>query len=262
MTNRYYKPARDPGAIRGFFSYITEAVHNIGNAYEGDFQQQLKVYFDLENIPGYVSGNMFDVCFLQDKLDYETYQSYYKNIEELSNYKDISFYDNITWNIDYRKYTEQVIQKHFCLNPTLQSILNDRLISLDLNKTVGVHRRATDIGMHSYDIKSLDVIFNEIESTDFDNVFLLCDNIGDFVKFKNRYGNKLISYDEFTTSSSESQPFHKSNIQDETLKIKHIEEIVLGAFILGRMHKLVCSHSNLTNFSILSNSKLNYILIN
>jgi hypothetical protein len=260
---KYFKPARNPEAIRGYFSYITESVIELGNVYAGNLNKDVKVYFDLENIPGYVKSNMYDVCFLQDTLDYHNNIQEYTNIEKLVSYiSTVSPYDNKTWDIGYREYTEQIIRKNFVLNDELLNKFESRKLEINLDKTIGVHRRSTDIGMHHYQIIPNETIFQNIESFDFDNVFLLCDNLNDFNVFKSRYGNKLISYDEFTTSTNSSLPFHKINVINEDLKKTHIEEIVLGALILGLTNKLICCHSNLTNFSILSNSKLEYKILN
>jgi hypothetical protein len=261
--NKYFKPARNPESVRGYFSYITESVIELGNAYEGNLNKDVKLYFDLENIPGYVKSNMYDVCFLQDSLDYRDNMKEYSNIENLVNYNPIvSPYNNKTWDIEYREYTEQIIKKHFVLNDEMLKLFTERKSELNLEKTIGVHRRATDISMHKYQIISNETIFHEIESLDFDNVFLLCDNLSDFKIFKSRYGNKLVSFDEFTTSTNTSLPFHKITVNDENIKKLHIQEIVLGALILGLTNKLICCHSNLTNFSILSNFKLNYKILN
>ena len=174
----------------------------------------------------------------------------------------VSPYDNRTWDVGYREYTEQIIKKNFVLNDEMLKTFTERKSELNLEKTIGVHRRATDIAMHQYQIISNETIFQEIESLDFDNVFLLCDNLPDLKIFKSRYGNKLVSFDEFTTSTNTSLPFHKININDENIKKLHIQEIVLGALMLGSTNKLICCHSNLANFSILSNFKLNYKILN
>ena len=260
---KYFKPARNPEAIRGYFSYITESVIELGNVYEGDLNKDVKVYFDLENIPGYVKSNMYDVCFLQDTLDYHNNIEEYTNIEKLVSYiPTVSPYDNRTWDIGYREYTEQIIKKNFVLNDEMLKTFTERTSELNLEKTIGVHRRATDIGMHQYQIIPNETIFQQIESLDFNNVFLLCDNLSDFKIFKSRYGNKLVSFDEFTTSTNTSLPFHKIIINDENVKKLHIQEIVLGALMLGLTNELICCHSNLTNFSILSNSNLKYKILN
>ena len=260
---KYFKPARNPESIRGYFSYITESIIELGNAYEGNLNKDVKMYFDLENIPGYVKSNMYDVCFLQDTLDYHNNIKEYINIEKLMSYiPTVSPYDNRTWDVGYREYTEQIIKKNFVLNDEILKTFTGRKSELNLEKTIGVHRRATDIAMHRYQIISNETIFQEIELLDFDNVFLLCDNLPDFKIFKSRYGNKLVSFDEFTTSTNTLLPFHKININDENIKKLHIQEIVLGALMLSLTNKLICCHSNLTNFSILSNFKLNYKILN
>ena len=260
---KYFKPARNPEAIRGYFSYITESVIDLGNVYEGNLNKDIKVYFDLENIPGYVKSNMYDVCFLQDTLDYYDNTKEYINIENLVSYiPTVSPYDNRTWDIGYREYTEQIIKKNFLLNDEISKTFTERKSELNLEKTIGVHRRATDIGMHQYQIIPNETIFQQIESSDFDNVFLLCDNLSDLKIFKSRYGNKLVSFDEFTTSTNTSLPFHKIAINDENLKKIHIQEIVFGAYTLGMTKKLICTMSNLSAFSIFSNSNLDYIRLN
>ena len=89
----------------------------------------------------------------------------------------------------------------------------------------------------------------------------MSDNIGDLNKFKQRYGNRLITFDEFTSSKVEENPFFKVE-NDEQLIKQHIQEIVFGAYTLGMTKKLICTKSNLSTFSIFSNSKLNYKRLN
>lgn len=260
---RFFKPARDPHVLRGFFSYIVESVIELGNVYSGDLNQDVKIYYDLVDIPGYVKGNMYEVCFNQDTNDYLNNKNKYSNIEFVKKYFErVSPYDNKTWDLEYREYSEKIIKKHFIFKENINQIYSERLSELSLNKTVGVHRRSTDISMHGYDIVSPELIFKEIESVEFDKVFLLCDNIIDLNKFKNRYGNNLITYDEKTTSNNTGNPFHKTYFEDEKLKTLHIQEIVLGSILLSKTDQLICSNSNLSNFTILSNSKLKYKLLN
>jgi hypothetical protein len=51
------------------------------------------------------------------------------------------------------------------------------------------------------------------------------------------------------------------NKDEESIK-NHIKEIVFGAYTLGMTKKLYCTKSNLSTFSILSNSNLNYKRLN
>jgi hypothetical protein len=50
--------------------------------------------------------------------------------------------------------------------------------------------------------------------------------------------------------------------KDEESTKNHIKEIVFGAYTLGMTKKLYCTKSNLSTFSILSNSNLNYKRLN
>ena len=104
-------------------------------------------------------------------------------------------------------------------------------------------------------------IFNILEQEEFENVFLMSDNLKDLNEFKKRYGNKLITFDEFTASKFEDNPFFKLENDEESIK-QHIQEIVFGAYTLGMTKKLICTKSNLSTFSIFSNSKLNYKRLN
>jgi hypothetical protein len=107
----------------------------------------------------------------------------------------------------------------------------------------------------------LNDIFNTLEKEEFENIFLMSDNLDDILEFKKRYGNRLITYDEFTSSSSTETPFFKLN-NEESLIEQHVKELVFGAYTLGMTKKFFCTKSNLSAFSIFSNSNLNFIRLN
>ena len=87
----------------------------------------------------------------------------------------------------------------------------------------------------------------------------MCDNSVDLNKFKTRYGNKIITYDEFT-SNDQNLPFFKIK-NNQTQIEKHILELLFGVFTLSKTKKLICTKSNLSTFTILINSNLNYKLL-
>jgi hypothetical protein len=144
----------------------------------------------------------------------------------------------------------------------MKQLFSSRHPQIDFTKTIGFHRRATDMSsVHYVSTIDLSEIFKTLEKEEFENVFLMCDNLNDLNEFKKRYGNKLITFDEFTSSKTEDNPFFKLKNDEESIK-QHIQEIVFGAYTLGMTKKLFCTKSNLSTFSIFSNSKLNYTRLN
>ena len=156
---------------------------------------------------------------------------------------------------------EKIIKEHLVLNDEMKNLFSSRHAQIDFTKTIGFHRRATDMTLHHIPTIPLDNVFNSIEEEEFENIFLMSDNMDDLNKFKQRYGNRLITFDEFSTSELDSNPFFKMNKDEESTK-NHIKEIVFGAYKLEMTKKLYCTKSNLSTFSILSNSNLNYKRLN
>jgi len=259
---RFTKPARGKDIYqRGYFSYITEGIIHIYNARLNHPNEEFKVYFDLFDIYGYGKGNIFDVCFIQDTEDYQSNFNSYSNIEWLDTLTRFDPYDETTFTKEKFETCEKIIKEHLVLNDEMKNLFSSRHAQIDFTKTIGFHRRATDMTLHHIPTIPLDNVFNSIEEEEFENIFLMSDNMDDLNKFKQRYGNRLITFDEFSTSELDSNPFFKMNKDEESTK-NHIKEIVFGAYTLGMTKKLYCTKSNLSTFSILSNSNLNYKRLN
>jgi hypothetical protein len=256
--HRLYKPTRGKEQIRGLFSYLTESVLDMVNFNLLNGETDIKYYHDLHNIPGYGNENLFDIFSTQDESDFKLNRKLYLNIESFEKKLNIGCYDVEKFTIDIRLISEKIITEYFKPNPSLNKILNQRHSEINFETTVGVHRRATDIGQH-HKILNLDVIFSEIESNDFDSVFLMCDNIYDTNSFKDRYGNKLITYDEFTSKDT-NLPFFKMENSVHDIH-KHVEELVFGAYTLSKTKHFICTKSNISSFCILSNPELNFKLL-
>jgi hypothetical protein len=256
---KFFKPVR---GHRGYFSYITESVVHIHNVLLNYPNEKLKVYYDLSNIDGYGSQNIYDACFIQDKDDYFLNINDYSNIELVNYITPLNAYDKDTFTKENLKMCESIIKDNFTLNDEMKQLFSSRHPQIDFTKTIGFHRRATDMmRIHHLATIDLSVIFETLEKEEFENVFLMSDNLNDLNKFKQRYGNKLITFDELTTSKIEDKPFFNLQNDEESIK-KHIQEIVFGAYTLGMTKKLICTMSNLSAFSIFSNSNLDYIRLN
>ena len=96
---------------------------------------------------------------------------------------------------------ESIIKDNFILNDEMKQLFSSRHSQIDFTKTIGFHRRATDMEtVHHLSTINLSDIFNILEQEEFENIFLMSDNLKDLTEFKKRYGNKLITFDEFTSS--------------------------------------------------------------
>jgi len=255
---RLYKPARSKERGRGLFSYLTESVINMTNFIKINGDTEIKYYHDLYDIPGYGRNNIFDVCMTQDEFDYQTQKNLYTDIELTENFFNLDCYNPATYNNEVRSLSEYVVNKFFVPNDELKSLFLNRHSEIDFNTTIGVHRRATDIKQH-HKIVDLETIYQTIESEEFEHVFLMCDNLKDNTSFKRRYGNKIITYDDFTSNKS-NLPFFKQKNDIDTIE-KHIMELLFGVFTLSETKLFVCSKSNLSSFTILINQNLNYKLL-
>lgn len=255
---RLVKPARSKERGRGLFSYLTESVINVINFLHINGNQEIKYYHNLFDIPGYVKENLFDVSFNQDTKDYEDNKHLYQNIELTNNNLKLDCYEPIRFTNEIRIISEKIINNFFIPNDNLNNLFNSRHSEINFEKTIGVHRRATDIGEH-HQLIDLKTLFYNIEQEEFENIFLMCDNSIDMENFKNRYGNKIITFDEFT-SSNHKLPFFRT-INESSQIESHILELVFGVFTLGKTKKFICTKSNLSSFTILTNSNLNYKLL-
>ena len=253
---RFLKPARANYGRRGYFSYITEsAIHLLGLMINNT--RPIYYYHKLEDISWYGQGNVYDVCFQQNVQDYSQHSSEYINIEDTH---DLLFeaYELDSLNDTLRKLSEQLIKEYFIPNDRAKKLFNERYGKLDFSKIIGVHRRATDIGEHN-PIVPLELLFDQIESIDFEYIILMCDNKLDVEKFKARYGDKLLCY-ETHTSESETAPFFITHNTQENLD-NHLLELVSNVLALSKVKHLICTRSNVSAFIILANSKLKYTIL-
>lgn len=260
---RLFKTIRHEWQLRGYYSYLSESVVEIIWAHQKFPNEKVKVYFDLINIPHYKQENLFDVCFEQDHLDFVTNREKYINIESLNSEINFNHYDLKIFPQDLRQSAELIIKEYFNLKPNLILELNRRLESIDLENTISVHRRDTDMRVgHHITAPVLEQYYSIIDGGNWKNIFLMSDNKQDLDLFLERYGDKIITYEDDTTSDDIDNPFFlKEGTTKESMK-KHIENLTLNTIILSKTKKLLCSKSNLSTFAILSNPNLEYVKLN
>jgi hypothetical protein len=248
---RLYKPARSKEVYRGYFSYLTEAVGNLISFYDKIECNDLKIYFDLCDIPGYGVGNIFDKAFVQDYDDYQN--NFYGNLEDYG--CGLNPYST-SFDITLRKKSENIIAKHFIVNDEIKNLINNRFKNYNVNNILGVHYRTTDIKLH-HPIVDIHKIFETIDNSDFEYIFLATDAMSEYEKFSKRYGSKVLFFDN--TASNNDEVFFKKNNEQEIID-QHIKEMVFNAYVLSKFRKLICTRSNVSTFSILANSNLEYII--
>jgi hypothetical protein len=226
------------------------------------YGEKIKVFFDLRNVHHYKQDNLFDVCFEQDHGDYNEYRNEYINIESLNSEIRLNNYDLTIFPQDIRELSEPIIKEYFCLKPKLLVELERRLQLIDLENTISVHRRDTDMKIgHGITAPVLQQFYSIIDEGNYTNIFVMSDNKPDLDLFVEKYPSRIISFEEDTTSNDINYPYFLLGNGPEEMR-KHIENLTLNTIILSKTKKLICSKSNLSTFAILANSKLEYIKLN
>ena len=161
---RLVKTIRNESDIRGYYSYFTESVIEIISLKKQFPEEELKVYFDLTKVHHYKQENLFDVCFEQDKEDFILHRDEYVNIETFECNVNFNHYDLKIYPDDIRVSAESVIKEYFPLKSELLSELNSKLESMDLENTISIHRRDTDMRVgHHITAPSLEQYYSIID---------------------------------------------------------------------------------------------------
>jgi hypothetical protein len=259
---RFVKKIRNVHELRGYYSYLLEALIDIIRASKIYADEEILIYFDLTNIPHYMQENLFDVCFTQNKQDYIDNFDLYVNLETVDKIFDFDTYNTNIFPQDIREITPKIFEQHFILKEEFVDEINRRLSLINPSKTIGVHRRDTDMKRtHHFSAPNLNNFFEIIDEGDYEHVFLMSDNQNDINLFREKYGDRLICFEDDVTSEDNENPFFLFSNTFEKLK-KHVEEITINTIILSRLKKIICTKSNLSTFAIMINPKLEYIKLN
>jgi hypothetical protein len=128
----------------------------------------------------------------------------------------------------------------------------------DLKRTLGVHRRGTDHYMHG---QILDIneyfskIDKELETNNYDNIFLITDEVASLDAFLKKYGNKLIYTDSF--KSMDNRPIHDYSYRNIT---NRVYEVYYDIIKLGMCEKMLITLSNVSSFAtLINNNKFEYL---
>lgn len=159
-------------------------------------------------------------------------------------------------NLNDRINAEEVINKHLLINSKILDKINK---FYDENfkgkKILGIHKRGTDIGLH-HDVKSLNDYFNEVDNhiQNYDALFISTDERSVIDKFSERYENVIFNSYESLSTNPDLPNFLAPNVSG----YKMGEDVLIDAYLLSKTDFLIQTNSNLSNFSLLANSKLNF----
>jgi len=260
---RLVKTIRQESELRGYYSYLGEAVIEIMWAKKKFPEEEIKVYFDLTNIHHYKQNNLFDVCFEQDHQDYSEYRNKYINIESLNSEIKLNHYELKIIPQEIREQAAPIIDEYFRLKPIFLNELERRLNFLNLKNTISIHRRDTDMRFsHHISAPTLEQFYSIIDEDYYSNIFVMSDNKQDLDLFIQKYANKVLSFEDGTTSTDINLPYFLMEGTGPEEMRKHIENLTINTFVLSKTKKLICSKSNLSNFAILANPKLEYVKLN
>lgn len=269
--------ANAPPHGRGLFSYFYQAIWNIIRIEKAFNTEEVLLYVQINDRHYYKQENIWDICFEQNVKDFIKNKNKYEIIKEDTT-KSPYPYDNIPncsrflkkigefsyLTQKHRSQANKIIQNYFKLKKTYLDEINSKISLFNVSKALGIHRRATDsLGTrHNRDkIKGLKSYFEYIDNHNYEHIFLMCDNEPDINAFKQKYGDKIICFEDENTSKDEKIPFFK-NGQDSAGMKKHIEQMIINTYILSKTSKLLCTNSNLSVFASLLNPNLKFEIAN
>ena len=245
-----------PGHNAGIFSYIWVILQSI---YEHPDE---KYYVDMRKFSGYYdqtitkTNNVWEYYFEQPDNIYE-----YPKSEDII---DVGCWNNhVSGYCDLSSVTEEkrqryngIIKKYIRLLPHLQEKVDTFLKTTDfLSKNVlGVHCRGTD----SYLKNSIDLYLSEIDliEKDYDTIFLMSDDVDYFDAVKNKYKNKVVSYDGATRAKGSASVFENAQKPYQLG-----EGVIVESYIISNVKFLLHPRSNVTYFSRFLNLDLKWLNI-
>ena len=257
--------------MAGLMSYFIQAVSNfkiIDNT-------QDKMYIKYDHNMLYLD---------QTKLDLNVWDYYFdqpfsfttEEIKDANVLKDVWFKGGLGVfptrpSAELYKEANNLIKKYVKLKEYTQNKLDTFYTDSGLkdSKFLAIHKRGTD--HHTMDaehllpmIKPVIALENFFKHTDeivddFDKI-LICSDEEDIVnKFKQRYGNKIVSYDSIRSLDSKPIGIHYSIGRQNPYKMG--EDIVLEVYLMSRAHTIMRTVSNVSISVIMLNNDINVINI-
>jgi len=238
---------------RGIFSFVDQFLSNCKYFY--DLKINFKMNFDLNKKTGY-----YDTEYKKTDNVWEYY--FNKNFEEqpdqivewIGNY---DYHYEFNYNDQEKRFIcKELIEKHLSIKNEIILIANSFYRNNIKKNSLGVHVRGTDIEIHHQKIK-FEKYFKEIDAllNQYETIFLCSDEYQTIDVFKNKYGNKIITYESKTLSKNNVLPEYKQNGKN---KYKMGEDVIVESLLLSKTDFLLKGKSNMSNFSLLYNPLLQF----
>jgi len=205
-----------------------------------------KIYLDVTDENWLINENMFDYCFVQEKipdvesLECDNFFTYDKK-NKIENSPHFTNYQNFCKNLQFSDILEKLINSY------------TSNFNFDSN-TIGVHVRLCDMnqihdkhyGTFSYEdfVKQIDIVIKENTK-----IFIASDNNESIEKLKSKYGEKIFyvpSMIRVEKEDSDSYQLQVDNFSNPNFWIESFLEMAL----LSKCSMLICRTSNLANASI------------
>lgn len=250
-------PGHRYAGLMSYFIQVIANLHVVNNT-----QSKMYIKFD-ENM------RYQDLRYGRNVWDYYFEQPFNFTKEEVETaikIKDIWFNNSLAIppriTTDIRRVSGDIVQKYIKLKPHIQEKIDDffKINKQPGDKILAIHKRGTDhitdapiLPIHEY-FKFVDryiKLYNKI---------LLCtDEEYTVDEFKQRYGDKLITYNSIRTTEKNNLGIHQS-IGLATPYLMG-EDVIIETYLMAHSDFLLKTVSNVSNSAILINPELKYVEI-
>lgn len=231
-------------------------------------------YLDFCEKNGYKPDIRFTTgCYLDKDLGSNWYLYYFEHTAESSKdsisytdqYQDNTYLDTLPFS-NYARSFLTLQHKNYLFNKYVKikdsiSEYVSYFIENEFNGffVVGCHIRGTDKVIESKFVNSENIFFEEIDrkikNREKYKIFLATDDTGYFLKFKKKYGDKLIYINHFK-SDKEAVHLNKNNQGYEIGR-----QVLVDSLVLSKCDYFIGSRSNVSHAVIIFNPDIDYKII-
>ena len=157
-------------------------------------------------------------------------------------------------DLDLKKYI-----KYFPLNERVKSLIDEIDSDRYLN-CLGVHYRGTDGIGHTEFVsvdQYLDAAAEEYSSGNYDSIFITTDEDGVVEKFKDRFSDVELYYNDHQRTDSKSGLHYSIEAQPNSPeRVLAGDEVLIDATTLSKCKTIICKSSNITNYARVLNPSI------